>query len=74
MDKALARFHRAVSASLAPGSYVLAHTYETGIEGCDATFLAGVVLPGLPGRPMIVGTLPQQPVFHPYRNEPPRVG
>lgn len=56
----LGRFRTAVSQSLPPRSPAHPHLFDPGVEDLDASFLGDVVLPGLPGKPMIVGSLSKQ--------------
>ena len=69
---ALARFQAAVSRSVLPGSLAHSHLYDTGVDDVDASFLGDVVLPGLPGKPMILGPLPQRLMpTHYFQNSQP---
>ena len=69
---ALAQFRVAVGRSLAPGSQAHSHLFDPGIVGLDGSFLGDVVLPGLPGKPMIMGPSPSRLVPRHYlQNNPP---
>lgn len=65
---ALGRFRAAVAQSLPPGSPAHAGLFDPGLghEDLDASFLANVVLPGLPGEPTILGSLPPRAASTPY--------
>ena len=69
---ALADFRTAVGRSLAPGALAHAHLFDPGVADVDWSFLDDVVLPGLPGDPMILGPLPSRLVPRHYlQNIPP---